>query len=626
VGEYAKATSASTAATSTIDNDDGESPFEGDSSMAAHTAFASDFLEHAVERTSLLDLSPSMAAALESLKQLVSMQNRSSGSSRGSSATTPGNATAQPASRSLPPGGFRDLPMPPLQKVLEILKDMKEAGLGASSMIRCFVSLNRFTDHCRRVYFPADDFSLATFTVVVAGIYYLSEEKAHGIKSDDERAEWLGYNRMARANLELALNHLTIILPARRETVEALLLAESFAIETGRPSVAWALNSTAVLHCLAMGWHRQLPPAMAANVSQEQIDSQGVLFWLAYIMDKGLALRLGRNSIIQDYDITLPKTLGSTLDSNEVWRGIITSWIHHAEAQGRTYEQLYSSRALSTPPEVRMKDARSIAQAIHQLNDSDAENYKAGMQELAAAIQRGEISEEEAKSETFELEGMFKSDQVSHWSTLTLVYRAIPPAPGFPSSFSAECIEAARSAFRMHFECMDLINNSPQFGGHREASYINWTILYNPFVPFIVLFCHVIETSNAEDLERLSNFVKSLESSRATVSSVDKLYKLGQVLYNVATLYVEAKSKQQQDADMIPLGNDVDMYLNALGLMPNVNMNMSTVPDGNAMSGFDNSLPPAELTQAQTAQLGDWFSGNRYMMGLMEEDLPFNWS
>ena len=59
--------------------------------------------------------------------------------------------------------------------------------------------------------------------------------------------------------------------------------------------------------------------------------------------------------------------------------------------------------------------------------------------------------------------------------------------------------------------------------------------------------------------------------------------------------------------------------------MPNMNMNFSGVADGNALAGFD-SLPPAELNQAQTAQLGDWFSGNRYMMGLMEEDLPFNWS
>ena len=445
--------------------------------------------------------------------------------------------------------------MPPLNKVLELLKDMKELGLGGSSMLRCFVSIQRFTEHCRRVYFPSDDFSLACYTIVVAGLYYVSEEKAKLFKSPEDQAEWWQYHRMCRDNLDLALNHLTIILPARRETVEALLLVVGFAVETGRPSIAWQLNSTASLHCLTMGWHRQLSASVMAKLPQEQVDAQGCLFWLAYIMDKGLALRLGRGSIIQDYDITLPKGLGNTLDTNEAWRNIIVSWIHHAEAQGRTYEQLYSSRALSAPQEERIENARAIARDLHQVNDRDQALYQQAVQEITVSVKKGEMTEEQGQFEAGEVDAMLKSDQVSHWSTLTLVYRAIPPTPGFLSSFSAECIEAARSAFRLHFECMALIIESGgDRGAHSEASYLNWTILYHPFVPFIVLFCNVIETSNAEDLERLSNFVKSLESSCATISAIDKLHKLCQVLYSVANLYLEAKSKQQQDADMIPLG------------------------------------------------------------------------
>jgi hypothetical protein len=626
-----------TGATPTIDNGDGDSPFEGNSSMAAHTVFASEFLEHAVERTSLRDLSPSMAVALTSLKQLAGMQSRGNGGG----AASGNDMVPLPAARPLPPGGFRELPMPPLEKVIEILREMKETGLGGSSMIRCFVSLHRFTEHCRRVYFPADEFSLATYTVVMAGLFYVFEEKRQALRRSsssssssfsfssgeaDALSELSEYCRMCRENLETAISHLTIILPARQETVEALLLAVSFSVETGRPSIAWQLNSTAALHCITMGWHRQPTAAMAAKVSQEELDSHGALFWLAYIMDKGLALRLGRNSIIQDYDVTLSKTLGSTLDSNEVWRGIITSWIHHAEAQGRTYEQLYSSRSLSAPQEQRIQHASAIAADIDRVNRNDAELYERARQQIAAMVAKGELTEQQGKFEGKEMEGMFKSDQVSHWSTLTLVYRAIPPPPGSFSSFSAECIEAARSAFRMHFECMAIIGSSE--GQHNEAAYLNWTILYHPFVPFIVLFCNVIETCDADDLQRLSNFVTSLESGRATISAVDKLYRLCQMLYNVAVLYIEAKSKQQQDADMVPLGNDVDMYLNALGLVPStLSMNMPAgLADGSSSVGFDGGLPSAELSQVQTAQLGDWFSGNRYMMGLMEEDLPFTWS
>lgn len=90
-------------------------------------------------------------------------------------------------------------------------------------------------------------------------------------------------------------------------------------------------------------------------------------------------------------------------------------------------------------------------------------------------------------------------------------------------------------------------------------------------------------------------------------------------------LYVEAKSKaQQQDTDMTPIGNEFDVYLSALGFMP--------VDDAAApQHGLPGTTSPTNAQgsgrfataamQNQTSQLGDWFSGNRYMMGLLEEDL-----
>lgn len=84
------------------------------------------------------------------------------------------------------------------------------------------------------------------------------------------------------------------------------------------------------------------------------------------------------------------------------------------------------------------------------------------------------------------------------------------------------------------------------------------------------------------------------------------------------------------------------MYLSALGLapgnmVPNSQGYMQTdgpsmqtgVPEpstqviGLSVSGIQaqnqDSVSVAEMSQA--AQLGNWFSGNQYMMGLLEEDL-----
>lgn len=131
------------------------------------------------------------------------------------------------------------------------------------------------------------------------------------------------------------------------------------------------------------------------------------------------------------------------------------------------------------------------------------------------------------------------------------------------------------------------------------------------------------------------------------------------MLYNVAMLYVEAKRNtggphSSQDTDMAPIGNEFDVYLSALGFMPvdeAVGGDVGGVVGGAGTGG----LPPPALAsptgaegggtfptgamavqqqqqqqQQQTNQLGDWFSGNRYMMGLLEEDLsqfhPNTWN
>lgn len=94
--------------------------------------------------------------------------------------------------------------------------------------------------------------------------------------------------------------------------------------------------------------------------------------------------------------------------------------------------------------------------------------------------------------------------------------------------------------------------------------------------------------------------------------TIDKLYRLCQVICDLASLYVEAKSQQQQDHTMIPIGDEFKMYLGQLGFMPSADQTMANT--GNATMG------PASLS-GQVAQITGWFSGNRNMMGLLEEDL-----
>ena len=86
--------------------------------------------------------------------------------------------------------------------------------------------------------------------------------------------------------------------------------------------------------------------------------------------------------------------------------------------------------------------------------------------------------------------------------------------------------------------------------------------------------------------------------------AIEQLRRLAEVLY------IKAKTRQAGDQEMAPIGSDFDMYLSQLGFMP---------PTAEQMA-FDSALS-AGATRG--VQLGDWFSGNRNIIGLLEEDLSW---
>ena len=96
-----------------------------------------------------------------------------------------------------------------------------------------------------------------------------------------------------------------------------------------------------------------------------------MLFWSAYLLDKALSIRSGRASVIQDYDVTLPRSMGDGIDLPDAsWRVVLNQWIGYADFLGRAYELLYSPAALARPPEQRAESARGLVQTMGSLSFS----------------------------------------------------------------------------------------------------------------------------------------------------------------------------------------------------------------------------------------------------------------
>ncbi|GKZ91649.1 hypothetical protein AnigIFM59636_004302 [Aspergillus niger] len=574
-----------TSAAAALDQHESTPAFEGNSSLAAHSAYAREFLETAVSRSALQMSTPKISTALASLKQIVNMQDHQ--------AQSPSRQVRFPNQRVIPGSGLRELTMPPAQVVLALLRKCQEQPSILQAYLP-FLSTPRLVEKCRQVYFSTEDYSDATFIVVNGALLYLISDVVAITKDSQTREEYDKYLNLCLVNLETALGSLNLLMPANDENIEALALGAVYAIEMSKPSFAMTLTSAAFRLCQTLGYHRSSPSESGSKPSLGNI-----LFWTVYVLDKAVSLRLGRASTIQDYDVTSLLNIDMAgLD----------------EPYGKIY---VFPAALARPESERAAHARQLASEVQQ--------------EIMEPFEGIQFDKQRSPVD----EVFFRSDKVARLSVLTLIYRAIPPQ-GTQGTFIHECIETARSALEVHQGCMAEVKEMTE---HIKAAYFHWTILYAPFVPFIVIFCHAIAVSSWDDLARLEDFVASLQPNCFLSEAISKLYQLCQVLSNVARLYIEAKEQVQvkEDQDLASVGQEFDVYLSALGLAP-----MSAddsygawasapVPAGSAPGDARGTMEGQYSgPMPQTNQLGNWFSGNQHMMGLLEEDIslfdPSSWT
>jgi hypothetical protein len=427
-----------------------ELTFEGNGSMAAHVSFARSFAERAVENGSQNDTQRELQSALSALHQLLQTH-------------PPKDETPLSHQLMVDQTELAGLRMPPVELVLATLRESKQTTPVTFTLICAFGTLEFFSNHCQKVYFATENFSQATFIIVNAGLYFILAEKMLLAKHrhEDATIELCESSRdICRANLETVLPRLNMILPAKRENIVALIMAASYMIEISKPSIAWRLNTAACQLCLTLGYHR------GSRLVGESSDTQNcrtILFWLAYILDKALALRLGRTSILQDSEITLSRTLSPFIEF-DVHRSFIQTWMVHAEVQGQIYERLFSPVALEQSASERARIAR--------VNSARLSEEMRLLQHRRTQLQREPLMSGAAGGIKLML---LRSDELALASTLTLVHRAIEPKTSpLPShmstTFTHECIQTARQAIELHLETVAMIAATPMLA----TAYIHW--------------------------------------------------------------------------------------------------------------------------------------------------------
>ncbi|KAL2672705.1 hypothetical protein Neosp_013419 [[Neocosmospora] mangrovei] len=205
-------------------------------SLFSQAVFATKFLQAVLAHDIFSPVAPEMTSALKSLGDIVETQQRRNNSYDASN----------PFSKTLPPGyTIRDLPLPPIGKIMACLRLAKENSRVQSHFLLQFKSLGHFTEYVVKACSPGP---------------------------------------MTDAELIIAM----------------------YCLQMNKPNAGWAFVSKASLLAQAMGMHSST--AMNSEVTEEK-QYKTRLFWGLYCLEKAIALRLGRSSTIRDHDITLPQPL-----------------------------------------------------------------------------------------------------------------------------------------------------------------------------------------------------------------------------------------------------------------------------------------------------------------------------
>lgn len=90
-----------------------------------------------------------------------------------------------------------------------------------------FIPIDEVLDLCRKVYFCTDTISHSTFIIVNGCLYYLFADHFFQAKDPAIKQDFEEFTRICRSNLETSLSHMPLLLPAKAESIRALLVAVS---------------------------------------------------------------------------------------------------------------------------------------------------------------------------------------------------------------------------------------------------------------------------------------------------------------------------------------------------------------------------------------------------------------
>ncbi|OJJ58392.1 hypothetical protein ASPSYDRAFT_90561 [Aspergillus sydowii CBS 593.65] len=500
-------------------------PAEGiESAMFTHVICAARALETAVMTDPYSRAIDDITSALDTLRNAVNLQKQQNETLEGPFSFLKDS----PSGLSL-----RDLPMPPLGKIMACLRITQESSPSEIYWPFEFGSLGDFTKYVIRACTPGP-ISDMELIIVHYVLYSLFTQCSISVDDETLREDYDAQASTCRASLETIISSLSFHVNTNIDSICALYMASLHCLHRAKVSTAWTFISRASLMCLDLGLHSSY-----SIVTQHEtaVQRKMYLFWAVYALEKSVALRLGRPSTIRDQDITIPRlTLDRKMASLAYNR--LPDWIDFASIYGRLYDSLYSPKALTKPVSIRMSRTSALASELERMIAARAGYYN-----------RPDLWSSHVLDLKI-LRFLIHANRAMEYSTLASIYRGMPTESPSGIIPCTQCTTAARIALEETEASIAILSDATKWptGLHE---WVNEILLLAPFIPFTILVCSVIDTADFADMDRLKGVVDGLQSLAQwpRYASCNRQLRIFKPLFDVAARYVEAKrSRESTDA------------------------------------------------------------------------------
>jgi hypothetical protein len=234
------------------------------------------------------------------------------------------------------------------------------------------------------------------------------------------------------------------------------------------------------------------------------------------------------------------------------------------------------------------------------------------------------------------LDFFMHADRAGNYSLLTSIYKSVSFGQ---SSSCPECLAAARTTLQEHVACMVMVADEGLQCPLIDL-WVNGALLLSPFIPFNIIFCNVVETTEASDLQHLLQVVDVLEATskipRYSAACIKQL-RIFRALYEVAAKYVEIKAMKQHDLainsdiNRLDVGTYVNANVSGLGSFASSTFSVSAPNSFDVREQAGENLEQVLNVQVPDnfdvegvlpgAELGDWFYRSHQMMGFLDDEI-----